>query len=83
MGETTIQFQTSKPTFFFQVTNNVVSSDKGGKSASLGRAWSHVPHVRVLIGHLNDDLEQTVRTASVVKNSRGVRKHPNFQNEKD
>ena len=59
--------------FILQVTNNVVTSDKGVKSPSLGRTWSHVPHVRVLIGHLNDDVEQSVRTAVVVKNSRGVR----------
>ena len=58
----------------------MVNSDKGGKSASLGRTWSHVPHTRVLIGHLNDDVEQAVRTAVVVKNSRGVRIDLKFRN---
>ena len=58
----------------------MVNSDKGGKSASLGRTWSHVPHVRVLIGHLKDDVEQAVRTAVVVKNSRGVRIDLKFRN---
>ena len=56
-----------------QITNNIVTSDKGVKSPSLGRTWSHVPNVRILIGQYNDDPEQSVRIAKIVKNSRGVR----------
>ena len=54
------------------MTNNVVTSDKGVKSPSLGRTWSHVPDTRIMIGHVDDSLEQRERTAVVVKNSKGV-----------
>ncbi|XP_053375428.1 DNA repair protein RAD51 homolog 4-like isoform X2 [Mercenaria mercenaria] len=53
------------------VTNNLVRGESGIKTASLGRLWSHIPHVRCVIAD-SDKYIDGRRNLTVVKNSRGV-----------
>ncbi|KAH3883292.1 hypothetical protein DPMN_007246 [Dreissena polymorpha] len=51
------------------ITNNTVGGERGMPAASLGRFWSSVHHVRLLLG--DKDGTEAERTVTVLKNCRG------------
>ncbi|XP_072325398.1 DNA repair protein RAD51 homolog 4 isoform X1 [Scyliorhinus torazame] len=56
------------------VTNCVVQDPGGGVKPALGRSWSYVPNIRVLLQHRTEgaDPHSVKRTATILKSSRRV-----------
>ncbi|XP_067866281.1 DNA repair protein RAD51 homolog 4 isoform X2 [Heterodontus francisci] len=54
------------------VTNCVVQDSGGGVKPALGRSWSYVPNIRVLLQHRTEGagLHPTKRSATILKSSR-------------